>query len=271
MCPRRQAGDPSAGFCSCGIPLAGPTKMHRVGLASVQLTRSTSAEAIAGRESLQPSALRARCTRKPTGRFGLRQGPFRAIVSQIATIALVPEFSMQLRSRMRAPSGMCSARVGGDPSTGIPRLLANKRKRTEGVAPSSDLPTDRRRSDCLSEGHQPQALRPRCTWDTTARFTPRQVGTDPRNPQFACFSLQAARDCVSPPVLYLKRTMKFAEPGALSSTSPADLPLPRTASREGFVLVASRARRSGNLRLAAGPCKGICRRKPRKLRTSEVR
>lgn len=38
----------------------------------------------------------------------------------------------------------------------------------------------------------------------------------------------------------------FAEPGALSSTSPADSPLPRTASRRGFVLVASRARRTGD-------------------------
>ena len=274
ICPRRQAGDPSAGVRTSGKPHAGPTKNAPLRHAPVPHTRSTSAEAIAGRESLQPSALRARCTRKPTGRFGLRQAPLRPIVSQIATIALGSEFSMQLRSRMRAPSGMCSAREGGDPSAGFRVcgiLPANKRKRTEAVAPSSDLPTDRRRSDCLSEGHQPQALRPRCTWDTTARFTPRQVGTDPRNPQFATFSLQTAQDCVSPPVLYLKRTKKFAEPGALSSTSPADLPLPRTASREGFVLVASRARRSGNLRLRAGPCKGICRRKPRKLRTSEVR
>ena len=42
----------------------GPKKMHRIGGASVQLTRSTFAEATAGRESLRPSALRARCTRK---------------------------------------------------------------------------------------------------------------------------------------------------------------------------------------------------------------
>ena len=69
----------------------------------------------------------------------------------------------------------------------------------------------------------------------------------------------------------VKRDQGFAEPGALSSTSPADLPLPRTASREGFVLVASRARRSGNLRLTRGPRKGICRRKPRNLRTRGVR
>ena len=238
----RRAGRPAAKRPASG--LAGPKKAHRVGLASVQLTRSTFAEATAERESLQPRALRARCTLKATARFGRRQAPVRENVSQSATIVFLLGFAREIRSTQ---------------------------EHTEAVAPSSDLPTDRRRSDCLSEGHQPQALRPRCTWDTTARFTPRQVGTDPRNPQFATFSLQTAQDCVSPPVLYLKRTKKFAEPGALSSTSPADLPLPRTASREGFVLVASRARRSGNLRLRAGPCKGICRRKPRKLRTSEVR
>ena len=49
--------------------------MHRVGLAVVQLTRSTSAEATAGRESLQPSALRARCTRKGSRAFNRCQAP----------------------------------------------------------------------------------------------------------------------------------------------------------------------------------------------------
>lgn len=58
----------------------------------------------------------------------------------------------------------------------------------------------------------------------------------------------------------------FAEPGALSSTFPADLPLPRTASRESFVLLAPRARRSGNLRCRLRARKWIRRRKGRKLR-----
>ena len=48
-------------------------EMHRVGVAFVQLTRSTFAEATAGRECLRPSALRARCTRKSTGEFRGRQ------------------------------------------------------------------------------------------------------------------------------------------------------------------------------------------------------
>jgi hypothetical protein len=68
-----------------------------------------------------------------------------------------------------------------------------------------------------------------------------------------------------------ERDQGFAEPGALSSTSPADLPLPRTASRESFVLVASRARRSGNLRCRGGARKENRPRKGRKLRTRRSR
>jgi len=222
---------------------AGPKKMHRVGLASVQLTRSTFAEATAGRESLQPRALRARCTRKPTARFGRRQAPVRDNVSQSARIVFLLGFAREIRSTQ---------------------------KHTEAVAPSSDLPTDRRRSDCLSEGHQPPALRPRCNRDTTARFMSRQVGTD-RKSAVCEFFFTSSTILRLDACALTKRDQGFAEPGALSSTSPADLPLPRTASREGFVLVASRARRSGNLRLTRGPRKGICRRKPRNLRTRGVR
>lgn len=69
----------------------------------------------------------------------------------------------------------------------------------------------------------------------------------------------------------LERDQGFAEPGALSSTSPTDLPLPRTALRKSFVLVASRARRSGNLVCPGRPVQGIRRGKPRKLRKSGER
>ena len=85
-------------------PLA-DQEMHRVGLASVQLTRSTSAEAIAGRESLQPSALRARCTRKPTGPFGRRQAPSRDNVSQIAIIAFCCTFPREFGSTQKRTEG----------------------------------------------------------------------------------------------------------------------------------------------------------------------
>ena len=63
-------------------------KAHRVGFASVRLTRSTFAEATAGRESLQPRALRARCTRKSSGSIGRRQAPSQHVLSQIATFGI---------------------------------------------------------------------------------------------------------------------------------------------------------------------------------------
>ena len=141
-------------------------------------------------------------------------------------------------------------------------------KCTETGAPSSGLPTDLRRSDCLSESHQPQALRPRCNQDTTGSRAPASSERETQFPLFADFSLQSEHTCVERRVLYIEQDQGFAEPGALSSTSPADLPLPRTASRESFVLLASRARRSGNLRSGTHPRKGIRRRKGRKLRTS---
>ena len=122
------------------------TKMHRVGVAFVQLTRSTFAEATAGRECLQPPALRARCNWKDSVRFCVRQAHPNAILSQIATISIpveifVVERSCDTHSTTKMHRARCS----------LVRLS-----------------TDRRRSDCLSESHQPRALRPRCTWDTRA-------------------------------------------------------------------------------------------------------
>ncbi len=70
---RAAGGDPAVGIRESGFSLGGQKEAHRVGVAVVQLTRSTLAEAIAGREGLQPSALRARCTRKPIRSFRLRQ------------------------------------------------------------------------------------------------------------------------------------------------------------------------------------------------------
>jgi len=51
---------------------------------------------------------------------------------------------------------------------------------------------------------------------------------------------------------------KFAEPGARSSTVPGDVPLPRTASRLGFDLLALRARRRQQ-----PTCNGPGRSRPR--------
>ncbi len=68
ICPAA-GGDQAAGSGSCRILLGETKEAHRVGVASVQLTRSTFAEATAGRESLQPRALRARCTWKGSRSF----------------------------------------------------------------------------------------------------------------------------------------------------------------------------------------------------------
>src|SRR5207302_2474140 len=47
---------------------------------------------------------------------------------------------------------------------------------------------------------------------------------------------------------------KFVEPVALSSTSPTDVPLPRTAARRGFDLIALRARRRWESRGCVDAC-----------------
>jgi hypothetical protein len=153
-------------------------------------------------------------------------------------------------------------------STRVTLASRNRTKKgTEPGAPSSDLPTDLRRSGYLSEGHQPQALRPRCTPDTRASWRPRQATPIRKIRTLRTFCIM--RTCLRRALCALvDRDQGFAEPGALSSTSPADLPLPRTASRESFVLLASRARRSGNVRRPADPFKGNRPRKARKLRRS---
>jgi len=134
ICPRRRRGIRAAGFRSCGIPLADQKKAHRVGLASVQLTRSTFAEATAGRESLQPSALRARCTRKPTSAFGRRQALVRENVSQIATIVFIPPFAREIWSTQKRTEGGGS--VVRPPNRPPPKRLPVGGPSTSG-APSS--------------------------------------------------------------------------------------------------------------------------------------
>ena len=131
-CAAPQAGGQSGGITPLRDPARGPKKTHRVGLASVQFTRSTFAEATAGRESLQPSALRARCTRKPTGAFGRRQARIGDNVSQIATIAFAAAFAGEFRSTQKRTEGGGSfvrppdrpppkrLPVGGPTTTGAP-------------------------------------------------------------------------------------------------------------------------------------------------------
>ena len=130
--------------------------MHRVGLAVVQLTRSTFAEAIAGREGLQPSALRARCTWKPSPSFRECQTLSKHNCRKYRQISIARAF-------------WSLAAMASTTST---------QKCTESGAPSSGFPTDLRRSDCLSESHQPQALLPRCNRDTTGLRHRRQAPTN---------------------------------------------------------------------------------------------
>ena len=54
-------------------------------------------------------------------------------------------------------------------------VFQEAKKCTEPVAPSSDLPTDHRRSDNHSESHQPQTLRSRCIADSRERLSAGQA------------------------------------------------------------------------------------------------
>ena len=120
----------------------------------------------------------------------LRQAPCRRNSSQIA------------RFVFRARGGSSRVNAG----RGFASRIGSTQKRTEAGSPSSDLPTDRRRSDCRSEGHQPQALRPRCNWETTGRSTAPSSDVETRNTLFATFPLQRAHTCVESHMLYLNRT-----------------------------------------------------------------
>ena len=194
-------------------------------------------------------------------------------------------------------------------------MVPRAKKYTEPVTPSSDLPSNPCRSKCRLGGHQPRALRSRCTRESSRRQRGRQARLDEicrklrlslfpsqftaefpgprRNAPSRCrprpaprltaaeatayrgainlgrsvlgaiatlggegwsvkWGLDRKRCCLRTflheqvelgdlatcsSVLRKKRdgpegpSAEFAEPGALSSTTPGDLPLPRTASR----------------------------------------
>ena len=84
--PRRRRGSSRQDPAPAGPAWRNKKKRTESVLASVQLTRSTAAEATAGRESLQPSALRARCNRKAIRDILTRvKHHARRVSSQIAT------------------------------------------------------------------------------------------------------------------------------------------------------------------------------------------
>src|SRR6188474_1650656 len=145
-------------------------------------------------------------------------------------------------------------------------------KCTEPVAPSSGFPTDRRRSGCRSENHQPRVLRARCMADTRGTRAVRQGGRSRAARKLRFFLFAQGRTAYRGGCSICEREEKraerggstpkeFAEPGTLSSTFPTNLPLPRSAPRGASsyrrpVLGAGRTLREG-----ARPIKGVRTRK----------
>jgi hypothetical protein len=209
MCAARRAGIRARDSAPAESRLRDQEKMHRVGLASVQPTRSTFAEATAGRESLQPRALRARCTRKPTGAFGRRQAPVRDNVSQIAIIV----FSRNSRAR-------CGRECSCDRECG--RAFRDVPRRRRGIKPRDSAPAESRlrTRKCTEVGgslvrppnRPPPKRLPVGGPSTSGAPSSVQSGhygavhapssrNRSRNPQFAIFSLHVADNCVSTLVL----------------------------------------------------------------------
>ena len=140
---------------------------------------------------------------------------------------------------------------------------ARTRKCTEPVAPSSGFPTDRRRSGCRSESHQPRALRTRCISDSRVGPARRKAPSSELVANCALFFSHRIELRLTPHALDRGETKgpraearqrraggstkaprsgsvgfagagagkEFAEPGTLSSTFPTNLPLPRSAPR----------------------------------------
>ena len=148
-------------------------------------------------ESHQPQTLRSRCIGDSMDRMATGQAPFGRNSAQFAdkppTRRSCRSCSTWLGSAMGSrarPTRLLAAddtgalgghrRTRASDSTGRSRSAWSRaclreeyrrwmnqgyKKCTEPVAPSSDFPTDRRRSDCLPESHQPWAFRTRCKAD----------------------------------------------------------------------------------------------------------
>jgi hypothetical protein len=179
-------------------------------------------------ESHQPRALRTRCVDDSTRLGANRQPPAR---TNSALFARIIE-----RGRLYS-AWHCK----GDNSAPIDPQARSTQKCTEPVASSSGFPTDRRRSDCRSENHQPQTLRTRCKQHPMGppgrrQGRPERTSRNLRSFLFAQVELRSfvlalvAREVKKGPGPQ-GPAAKFAEPGTLSSTFPTNLPLPRTAPR----------------------------------------
>ena len=147
-----QAGIRAAGFRSCGILLADQRKCT---------------------ESVSPSSNspdRPSPKRLPGGRaFNLRRSVLGALGNLVHHSATVKHVEARLSQTPIKSS------IAENSRRSTVRDRDSTQKCTEAGAPSSGFPTDLRRSDCLSESHQPRALLPRCNQDTTGSRRPRQA------------------------------------------------------------------------------------------------
>ena len=129
-------------------------------------------------ESHQPRTLRTRCIADSTGRSRAGQAPAPTKSAQFAANAPCD----------RSGHRTVDSRIG--------RLRDRVTKKcTEPVAPSSGFPTDRRRSDCRSESHQPRTLRTRCIADSRGAATSPSRQPDRNFSQIAIFSFRTASNC----------------------------------------------------------------------------
>ena len=164
--------------------------MHRVDVASVQLPRSTAAEATACRESLQPSALRARCNRKAIRHFMARQPVINAFVRKLR------------HSCLRRHSRETSPDQGVDSPSKLPVHAKMHRDRLASVRSPDRPPPKRLPLGGPSTSGAPSSMQ----LGHYGSCDSQSSRTEPRNTLFATFPLQHAHNCVKSHMLYLNRT-----------------------------------------------------------------
>ena len=137
--------------------------MHRAGLPLRPTSRLTSAEAGADRGAinLRCSVLGARPT-LGAGTHAVKRYAFENYAICDRSRFFVGNYHNETR-------GTKNTRIGMRVAFG-----SRKRKCTESVVPSSDPPTDFRRSERLLESHQPRTLRARCTRESRGFASGRQ-------------------------------------------------------------------------------------------------
>jgi hypothetical protein len=172
--------------------------MHRAGDVSVRPFRLTAAEAAAARRAINLG--RSVLGASPTlwGRVDLRQAAARR----------------RRRNLRQVSFGLVGAvRVAWRDDEMGRRRCDRTQKCTEPVAPSSSLPTDRRRSGCRSESLQPQVLRTRCNRDSRTVSTARQGASAGSFRKLRSFLFTQVRTAASATCSYPAEEEKGAGPG----------------------------------------------------------